>query len=179
MSVAVLEDGTPCDTAAFRRAMGRLASGVALVTCGTGSERRGLTATAVCSVCAEPPTILACVNRSTQAHRVIEGTGRFCINLLGRDHTGLAETFAGRRGLAGLDRFADGRWHDSPRGSGPLLVDGPASLDCRVIRVMSVATHTVFFGLVEDARVAEDRATLAYCNGSFFSIDVGHPQLAQ
>jgi flavin reductase (DIM6/NTAB) family NADH-FMN oxidoreductase RutF len=179
MPVDALEDAMPCDTTAFRHAMRRVASSVALVTCGIGAERRGLTATAVCSVCAEPPTILACVNRSTQAHDVIEGTGRFCINLLGRDHTALAETFAGRRGLVGLDRFANGRWQDSPRGSGPLLVDGLAWLDCRVIRVLSVATHTVFLGLVEDTRVAENGATLAYCDGSFFSIDVGRPQLAQ
>ena len=48
----------------FRHAMRRLATTIALVTAGEGEGWTGMAATAVMSVCAEPPTLLVAVNRT-------------------------------------------------------------------------------------------------------------------
>ena len=57
------------DRQGFRDAMRQLASGVCVVTLGAGDERKGLTATSVSSLSAEPPTLLVCVNRRRRAIR--------------------------------------------------------------------------------------------------------------
>jgi flavin reductase len=51
----------------FRDAMSLLAGTVAVITAGSRELRRGLTATAVCSVAVQPPTMLVCVNRYGKA----------------------------------------------------------------------------------------------------------------
>ena len=70
------------DQARFTAGMRHLAAGVTLVTTAGGGSRAGLTATAVCSVSAEPPQLLACVNREADAHRLLLATGHLAVNLL-------------------------------------------------------------------------------------------------
>jgi flavin reductase (DIM6/NTAB) family NADH-FMN oxidoreductase RutF len=57
--------GMGIDHATFRAAMARFPGAVTIITARQGTERRGITATAVCSVSAEPPSLLVCVNRKT------------------------------------------------------------------------------------------------------------------
>ena len=66
----------------FRDAMSLLAGTVAVITAGGGDQRRGLTATAVCSVAVQPPTMLVCVNRYGEAHKAIAESKNYCVNLL-------------------------------------------------------------------------------------------------
>ena len=56
------------DATAFKRGMRHLAASVTLITTRHRDLRGGLTATAVCSVSAEPPQILVCVNKTASAH---------------------------------------------------------------------------------------------------------------
>ncbi|MFD2497914.1 flavin reductase [Rhizorhabdus histidinilytica] len=57
----------------FRHAMRRLATTIALITSGKGENWTGMAATAVMSVCAEPPTLLTAVNRTASIHPVLMG----------------------------------------------------------------------------------------------------------
>lgn len=52
------------DAALYRDAMARYAGHVQIVTTALGSERRGVTITAACSVSDNPPTVLVCLNNS-------------------------------------------------------------------------------------------------------------------
>ncbi len=146
-------DGARPDVAeAFKLAMRYLASGVGIITAGTGENRRGFTATAVCSVCADPPTVLVCANRSAEAHDVIARHGHFCINLLAQGDARLAERFAARDGSKGAVRFEGRDWVDLATGA-PALADALVCLDCEVGDSFATGTHTVFFGLVSGATV--------------------------
>ena len=53
--------GMAIDPGAFRAAMARFPGAVTIITARHGSERRGITATAVCSVTADPPIVWLCV----------------------------------------------------------------------------------------------------------------------
>ena len=55
------------DAAAFKKGMRHLAASVTLITTRHDGTRGGLTATAGCSVSADPPQILVCVNKSASA----------------------------------------------------------------------------------------------------------------
>jgi flavin reductase (NADH) len=52
----------------FREAMARLPAAVNIITTAGPHGRCGVTASAVCSVTDTPPTMLACINRSSAAH---------------------------------------------------------------------------------------------------------------
>ena len=82
---------TPDD---FKRGMRQLAAGVNVITVTNGGVRDGLTATAVCSISAEPPHLLVCVNSTAGAHGPIHRAGSFCINVLAQDQEAIAKRFA-------------------------------------------------------------------------------------
>jgi flavin reductase len=84
------------DANAFRHAMRNLAAGVSIVTSGKGPDRRGLTVTATCSLSAEPPSILVCVNRNAEAYSTIIDSRSFAVNFLAFDQLDIALRFAGR-----------------------------------------------------------------------------------
>ena len=58
------------DKQSFRDAMSTLAAAVNVVTTDGPGGRAGFTATAVCSVCDEPPTLLVCLNRGASVYDV-------------------------------------------------------------------------------------------------------------
>ncbi|MDF2995637.1 MAG: nitrilotriacetate monooxygenase component protein [Xanthobacteraceae bacterium] len=165
----------PCDAdplvdgAAFRAAMRELAAGVTLITAQGEDGPRGLTATAVCSVSADPPTLLVCVNRATEGHAAISAAGAFCVNVIAHEHQLLAEHFAGRSGARGAERFAYGAWRRLATGA-PVLEDAIAAFDCRVAQALDWGTHTVFLGAVAATQsAASGRPALVYRGGAFLA----------
>ncbi len=147
--------------AEFIHAMRLLPAGVTIVTAADGRRRNGFTATAVCSVSADPPHLLVCANRETETHGTIIASGHFAVNVLRADQAALADRFAGRTGFEGAARFIGGPWLRLPSGS-PALQDACAVFDCRVVERMPVATHDVIIGQVINVRANGDCDALAY-----------------
>ena len=154
------------DAATFRRAMRNPACAVAVVAASGPLGRSGITATAVCSLADSPPSVLACVHRSSRFHAVISAAEAFSINYLDADQMALAEVFAGRTGASGDDRFDENLWSSSGIGA-PVLIDGFASFACRLDRIIDHATHSLFIGHVVEVFSVEDRQSLVYNRGTF------------
>jgi len=159
---------TEVDSHAFRDVMRNIAGTVAIVTAGEGDARRGLTITTVCSLSAEPPSVAICINRSAEAHDVIERAGTFGVSILSTDHADLARTFSGQDGTKGLARFGKGAW-DEMKTRAPLLDDAVANLDCKIMKTLDVGTHSLFCGLVVGARVGPASRPLLHYRGQFFA----------
>jgi flavin reductase (DIM6/NTAB) family NADH-FMN oxidoreductase RutF len=139
----------------FRTAMSALAATVCVVAASSPSgERSGITATAVCSLSAEPPQIVACVNRGSSIARALDGTGWFSVNILAGHQESIAATFAGRTGRQGADRFADEEWSRHVTGV-PLLTGAAASCVCHVAGCLHQASHLVLIGRVLDVLMPE------------------------
>lgn len=147
--------------AEFIHAMRLLPAGVTIVTAADGQRRNGFTATAVCSVSAEPPHLLVCANRETETLVTIIASGHFAVNVLRADQTALADRFAGRTGFEGAARFIGGPWLKLPSGS-PALRDACAVFECRVVQRLPVATHDVVIGQVIHAHSDAHAEALAY-----------------
>jgi len=128
----------------YIRAMGQHVASVCVITTTVGGERFGLTATAVSSVCATPPRLLICVNKSGASHEKISEAGHFCVNVLNEDQDPLAKAFAGMLGKA-ADRFGSGEWTTLKTGS-PVLAAAAANFDCRIAGTLDQFTHTIFLG---------------------------------
>ena len=150
--------------AAFRNAMRRLAATVTIVTTEEGGRWHGMTATAVTSVSADPPSLLVCVNQSASLHAPLLESGRFGVNLLRACHTELCGIFSGQRD--GQERFTFGEWRTDELGL-PYLSDAQASLGCTVELKMPYATHTIFIGRVDSVRIFDEVTPLIYQDGHF------------
>jgi flavin reductase (DIM6/NTAB) family NADH-FMN oxidoreductase RutF len=154
----------------FRQAMRRLPAAVALITTTFDGAPCGLTATAVCSLSAAPPSLLVCVNAGAGAHDAIKAAGTFAVNLLAAGDVDLARLFSSSAEADRLRRFSSPRWRPGALGA-PLLDAAVASFDCRVETDLSHATHTIFIGAVMAVATAPaDVRNLIYADGQFASI---------
>ncbi|MYM57530.1 flavin reductase family protein [Thalassovita mangrovi] len=153
------------DLQTFRQTMGLFPGAVTLITTGQGDLRRGITATAVCSVSDTPPSLLVCVNRKTGTCKEIARSGRFSVQLLGQDHADVAMAFAGAKGQSGEEKFTVGDWGACPNGQ-PRLSDALASISCEVITATEAGSHMVFIGRMEDVAFADGEA-LIYARSGF------------
>lgn len=150
----------------FKHGMRQLAASVNIITVMHDGVRDGLTATAVCSIAAEPPHLLVCVNASAGAHGPIHRSGAFCLNVLARDQEAIARRFAGMDGSQRTERFALGEWAALSTGA-PVLKDALANFDCIVVREIEAATHTIFIGRVLAVRSDPHGEPLIYGDGRF------------
>lgn len=153
------------DPDTFRTAMSRFPGAVTIITTRAENERRGITATAVCSVSAEPPSLLICVNRKTGTCASIQESGFFNINLLPDPSGELAMRFAGAGGATGEEKFAHGNWSEDMRGL-PVLEEALVAFSCEVREQMEAGSHTVFIGQIVDIRLG-DGAPLLYERSRF------------
>jgi flavin reductase (DIM6/NTAB) family NADH-FMN oxidoreductase RutF len=153
----------------FRLAMRRLAGGVSIIS-GVGPDGPlGVTATAVMSLTAEPPSVVCCLNRSLELETAVKETGRFAVNMLRVDHHDLAMRFAGMHGVRGSAKFEQGNWTILPSDV-PALSDSLVTFDCRVDGIVEVGTHSIFVGLITEAHFGESGDPLVYCDGTFASL---------
>jgi flavin reductase (DIM6/NTAB) family NADH-FMN oxidoreductase RutF len=148
----------------FRLAMRSLAGAVNIVSTAHSGHRYGMTATAVCSATADPPTVLICLNRVATTHGAVVKAGVFCVNVLRSEDWELSTMFAGAQ--AGEVRFRAREWTHLATGA-PVLTDALASFDCRVVKTLDHGTHTVFLGEVESILIGKKGKPLLYAGGQY------------
>ena len=150
-----------------RYGMRHFAVGVSIITAGDEAQRAGLTATAVCSVTADPPRLVVFINKNVMADDLIRRAGALCVNVLAGDQEEVAKAFAGMiKDVQGEDRFRYGQWRKMLTGS-PILEGALANFDCRVIRVFDESTHHAFVCEVLATSERDDGEALVYLNGAF------------
>lgn len=150
-----------------RYGMRHFAVGVTIITSDDGNSRAGLTATAVCSVTADPPRLVVFVNKNVAANQVILDSGALCVNVLAGEQEEVAKAFAGMiKEVHGNARFEYGCWRELVTGA-PTLDGALANFDCRVIKVFDESTHHALLCEVLATRERNDGEALIYLNGGF------------
>ncbi|QCJ01100.1 flavin reductase family protein [Agrobacterium larrymoorei] len=138
----------------FKEAMARLTGVVTVITTGKDEGRCGLTATAVCSLSANPPSILVCVNGSASAHDSIVENGYFGVNVLAPRQAWIANRFAGMDGRKGVARFDDAVWNQT-EGGAPLLEGALISLDCELGSRFDGYSHSILLGNIKSIKLSD------------------------
>lgn len=152
----------------FRDAMARVCAPVNIITTNGPAGRGGFTATAMCSVTDEPPTLLVCMNsRSAQTGLFLENR-RFCVNVLTGDHRDLAGYFAGSEADMS-SRYAAADWVDLASGN-QALAGSIVSFDCALKEARLVGTHNVMIGEVVGIRARSDGQALLYFDRNFIHV---------
>jgi flavin reductase (DIM6/NTAB) family NADH-FMN oxidoreductase RutF len=156
--------------AAFRLAMREFANGVAVVATGRGEQRSGCTATSLCSLSLDPPTLIVCITLTSTTLAALRTNKTFGISILTGAHEGLADRFSGRTGLKGAARFAGAEWISLVTGA-PLLRDALANIDCTVEEVLERHTHAIVVGRVAAARRGAGAPALVHWRSQFEQLD--------
>lgn len=152
----------------YREAMARFGAAVSVVTTDGPAGRRGFTASAVCSVTDDPPTLLVCVNRQNDSHAALLVNGVLCVNTLAAGQQDLSALFGGAT-LDPAERFAGGIWYTVATGA-PMLQGAVVSFDCRIAQVTEMSTHSVIFGQVLAIRHGSDHDGLIYFGRGYHHI---------
>jgi flavin reductase len=149
------------DQKAFRDAMARLGAAVNIITTDGPGGKRGFTASAVCSVTDSPPTLLVCLNRTSDSNQALKDNKVACLNVLHADQQHLSPIFAGMGEGDYEQRFGNAEWTVLP--SGTMALKGAlVSFDCRIVQVTEVGTHSVFFCEVDAVHAGSPGQALVY-----------------
>src|SRR3954465_3242242 len=105
----------PVDAGQFKIGMRTLPGADTNLPTSPPGPRYGMTAPAVCSASAEPPTVLVCINKLATTHNAVTKSKMFCVNVLRADDWQLSTTFSG--GQTGDARFRHGSWTRLATGS--------------------------------------------------------------
>jgi 3-hydroxy-9,10-secoandrosta-1,3,5(10)-triene-9,17-dione monooxygenase reductase component len=136
------------DARLFRAALGRFATGVALITADDAGAPLGLIANSLASVSLSPPLLSFCPSRDSFTWARMRRARRFGVNLLGSQH----EDYARRAAPAGADRLAGVAWEPTPTGV-PRLAGAIAFLECAIEAEHPAGDHWIVVGRVEHAHV--------------------------
>ncbi|TMH39250.1 MAG: flavin reductase family protein [Betaproteobacteria bacterium] len=165
----------PMDAGQFKIGMRTLAGAVNIITSMHSGHCYGMTATAVCSATADPPTVLACINKLASTHNAVAKSKVFCVNVLRAEDWQLSTAFSGAQ--SGDSRFKNGNWTRLATGA-PVLIDALVSFDCRVVKTLAHGSHTVFLGQVEQMLIGQKGKPLLYSEGQYAklaSLTLGEP----
>jgi len=159
------------DKQAFRDAMARMGAPVNVITTDGPGGRRGFTASAVCSVTDDPPTLLVCLNRNSDSNAALKTNRVLCVNTLTGEHQHLSPIFAGMTEHDYPARFSSANWTTLTTGA-PVLQGAGVSFDCRIIQVTEVGTHSVFFCEVDGIRMGDVHEGLIYFGRGYHPVRV-------
>lgn len=164
MSEHVITFASRDDHGHFRRALGRFATGVTVVTTRTlGGKLEGLTANSFSSVSLDPPLVLWSLRREAPSLASFTAAGHFAVNVLGTHQTHLCRHFA----TPHPDKFGEVPHAIGEHGS-PLIEDAIARFECRTEQVIEAGDHLIFIGRVLRA-AHRDGEPLIYATGALCS----------
>ncbi|WP_177431615.1 NADH-dependent FMN reductase RutF [Pseudomonas huaxiensis] len=155
----------------FRSAMARLGAAVNVITTDGPGGRAGFTASAVCSVTDEPPSLLVCLNRSASVYEIFKRNAVLCVNVLGAGHQDISNLFGGKTSME--ERFAAATWHDGVSGS-PVMEQASVSFDCRLQQITEVGTHDILICEVLAIHSNQNAHSLIYFNREYHELQSSH-----
>ncbi len=143
----------------FVNAMSGVVTGVNVITTDGSAGRFGITVSAVSSVSADPPMVLACINRRSPACNAVRVNEGFCVNVLSARQRHVADTFAGRPPHGKPYDFDNTIWKQGRTGV-PRLVDATSTFECVLDTTYDSGSHTIFIGRVVVASEGSGRPLL-------------------
>lgn len=156
------------DTREFRNALGRFATGVAIVAAEVDGHRIGATISSFNSVSLDPPLVLFSLARSAYSFAQWKAARALAISLLAEHQTELSNRFArsGEHKWAGIeDRRA--------ANNAPLVPGWVACFECEPYAVYDGGDHEIFVCRVTGFKVsAADSHPLVFYAGKYRSLRV-------
>lgn len=158
-------DGLPADPSSptdYRRVLGRIPTGVAIIAGMDGATPVGVAVGSFTSVSLDPPLVGFFIATTSTTWPVIEQSGGFCASVLGADQDGVSQQFA----TSGADRFAVCGWRSSPARR-PIIEGAVAWLDCSIEDILPAGDHRLVIGRIESMASSADPEPLVFLGGRY------------
>jgi flavin reductase (DIM6/NTAB) family NADH-FMN oxidoreductase RutF len=141
------------------RALGRVPSGLFIVTAGHGDTEAAMLASWVQQCAFEPPQVAMAVRAGRPVLALLAAGAPFAVNVLAEGQHDLVKHFG--KGFDPGQRPFEGLTVERPEGGAPALPGALAHIQCRVTARMAVGDHELVVGRVVGGRVhAEGRPTV-------------------
>lgn len=147
----------------FRTVLGRLPTGVVVVTGGDPERPSGLVVGSFMSVSLIPPLVAVSPAKASTSWPAIEAGGHFCANILAEGQESLARQFE----ASGGDKFAGLTWSPAPATGAPLLDGVSAWIDCRIYERYEAGDHWLVLGEVLELSILREDGALVFHSGAF------------
>lgn len=159
------------DGALFRQLMGSLVSGVSILTTRDADGTPfGMTCSAVCSVSASPPLLLACIGTPSSTLSAIRASRRFAVNFLDAEAQTISGLFAGRT----PDKFGRVSWRPGPVTGMPVLAATVARIECATHQYVSAGDHEIVVGRIVGGEIEAEAEPLGYWRGGYHIVNGFH-----
>ena len=153
----------PNDTLLLRSALGRFATGVAIVTAlDQDGHPVGLTVNSFSAVSLEPALVLWCLDNNSHNLAAFRSATHHVINILSAEQEELSTRFA----TWPIDRFAGLPWSPGA-GAAPLLSGCCASFEVANETMHLAGDHTIFIGRVQKFTETPGLAPLLFHAGKY------------
>ena len=140
------------DDQAKKTALRMLPYGLYVLTAkGTDGSVAAATINWVTQASFQPPLVAVGVKADSGAHAIIESTGTFALNVLGKDQGKLAYTFFKPAVVEGST--VSGEPFRTGATGAPILESAPAFVECRVVEAVKRGDHSLFVAEVVEAGV--------------------------
>ncbi len=145
-------------------ALGRVPSGLFVVTARSGEQETGMLASWVQQCSFDPPQVSVAVRRDREVVAWLTPGAALTVNVLDSTQTDMIVHF-GRGFPPGAPAFV-GLDVERPNGAPPVLSDALAYLECRVTDRLPAGDHDLFIARVVDGRVLSEGQPMVHIRKS-------------
>jgi flavin reductase (DIM6/NTAB) family NADH-FMN oxidoreductase RutF len=155
------------DVKTFWRALGQRAIGSTIVTARSAEGPAGFLGLSASHISADPPLMLASIDKRTSALQTVLAARHFAVNFLPAEAKEIADLFGGKGTLKGADRFQVGNWQTLTTGA-PVLSNALGAMDCALEQTIEHGSISIVIGRVVDVLVG-DGNPLIHFRGSYLA----------
>ncbi|HIE4271985.1 TPA: flavin reductase family protein [Pseudomonas aeruginosa] len=169
--IKVINDTPEIDQQVFKDAMADFPATVTVITTWDDQGQPvGATLSAVSSLSASPPMMLACFDRKSKTLEFLSKGKPFLIHVLSEGQAELAMLFAGKA----ADKFKDIDWSHGDLGL-PKISGAACAMACQVADVLPGGDHLIVTGHIHHIDHAKQQQPLIYHRRKMFAV----PQTGQ
>lgn len=147
---------------AYRDALGRFPTGVALITLMDGGLAKAMTVNSFSSVSLDPPLILWSVARDSLRYDAFVRAPLFAVNVLGADQGDLSTACAKDDDLGA----SGAQWREGANGA-PLVTDAVARFECTLAAVHKAGDHDIIVGEVTAFDMPREAPALVFYRSAY------------
>jgi flavin reductase (DIM6/NTAB) family NADH-FMN oxidoreductase RutF len=98
-----------------------------------------------------PPLVVAAVKTDSGAYKVVKAAQAFALNMLGKEHKGVAFAFFKPTQVA--DGKLSGQAYRKGATGAPILAEAPGAVECKVTAIVEQGDHHIIVGEVVEAHL--------------------------
>jgi flavin reductase (DIM6/NTAB) family NADH-FMN oxidoreductase RutF len=152
------------DNRVFRRALGRFATGVIVLTAGSRRTPHAMTANAFMSGSLEPALVVVSVGRKARMHARLAGVRRFGVSILDEAQEPASRFFAGQAVPGFTPAFGQ-------LAGVPVLASAAVVIAARITHRYECGDHRLFVGEVEELAINAPAPPLLYYEGRYGKLE--------